>query len=107
VIYVKSPLENYGLPGTRFTGRQIFDKKKQSPFSTKWRTGVVVALEAAESWMGSRQARFTLLRNYSDHKLGQFGKQSIDLVVLPVVDAAAAERRTAAAPAAPAGVKDI
>ena len=35
VIYVKSPLENYGLPGTRFTGRQIFDKKKQSSFFNK------------------------------------------------------------------------
>ena len=35
MIYVKSPLENYGLPGTRFTGRQIFDKKKQSSIFNK------------------------------------------------------------------------
>ena len=97
----------YLVPGLRDVKFLIKKQKIAHRFSTKWRTGVVVALEAAESWMGSRQARFTLLRNYSDHKLGQFGKQSIDLVVLPVVDAAAAERRTAAAPAAPAGVKDI
>ena len=95
----------YLVPGLRDV--KFLIRRNNHRFSTKWRTGVVVALEAAESWMGSRQARFTLLRNYSDHKLGQFGKQSIDLVVLPVVDAAAAERRTAAAPAAPAGVKDI